>query len=184
MEMGFFEVLAWARKVQHRLHEYAESITNAEHRESDQQLPPDKPIEVRAVVSLDEKTMAKFAAQNHSENPTQKSIANAPRASFWAVVAYVVVTAGMWCAMLHQNKLTTVLIHQNEVQWRAQNRPWVGLSGSIEFPKQPVFNVFQTATPLSTDVNLEWTFKIKDSGNLPGFNTAAWAEVWMTKDVP
>ena len=86
-----------------RIHEYAESIRKAEHRERNQNLPPDKPIEVRAVVSIDDKTMANFAAQNKSDNPTQKSIKNATWAAFYAVSAYALVTVLMWCSMMEQN---------------------------------------------------------------------------------
>jgi hypothetical protein len=83
--MGFF---AWLRKIQHTLHKCAESIRNAEKGERNQQLPPDKPIEVRAVVSFDEKTIADATAQNKSTNATQKSIRNATWAAFFAVAIW------------------------------------------------------------------------------------------------
>ena len=178
-EMGFLEILAWARKVQQRLHKYAESIHNAEHGKGDQQLPPDKPIEIYGTISLDKKTMADFAAQNQSTNPTQESIKNATWFAFYAVAAYAVVTALMWCSMMEQNRLARASIHQTELQWKAQNRPWVGITGPVTLPKQLIFLSFVGNKPY-TGVKLSSSLAIKNSGVSPAFKAGSNIEVLLT----
>lgn len=179
--MGYLKILAWARKVQQRLHQYAESIRYTEHRKGDQQLPPDKPVEVRGTISLDKQTMADFAAQNQSKNPTQKSIKNATWAAFYAVAAYAVVTTFMWCAMLEQNKLSKISIAQTKVQWQAQNRAWVGLSSPLALPKQLVFMSFAGSKPY-TGAELNTGFGIKNFGVPPAFKAGARIELLLTEN--
>jgi hypothetical protein len=135
--MGFLEIIAWARKVQNRIHEYAESIGGTNKREGNQQLPSDKPVEVRGVISLDEKTMANFAAQNQSEHPTQKSIKNATWAAFWAVSAYAVVTAFMWCQMIKQNRIASTALRQSTESFRIDERAWVEFEPVKPAPYSP-----------------------------------------------
>src|SRR6267378_1080623 len=102
------DFLAWARKIQRRIHEYAESIRDAEHRKRNQKMnriEPPKPLEVQAVVSYDEKTAADTAARNKCTDTTQNSIKNATWAAFYAVAAYAIVTTFMWCQMMKQTRI-------------------------------------------------------------------------------
>jgi hypothetical protein len=181
--MGFLEILAWARKIQHRLHECAESIRNAEQRKRNQQLPPDEPIEVRGTIALDQKTMADFAAQNQSNNPTQQSIKNATWAAFYAVAAYGVVTVFMWCSMMEQNRLTRINIQQADIQWNAQNRPWVG-NGEIGFKQPPVLLVYPKNPVFGrTQINFAPDIPIKNVGSAPAFHVYTYFVATVTKEI-
>src|SRR5450755_2151637 len=116
-------ILAWLRKIQRTLHQCADAIRNAEERKRKGNMPSNSdPLEVKAVVSLDEKTMANFAAQNQSTNPTQNSIKKATWAAFYAVSAYAVVTAFMWCAMIQQNKIANRALQQSTDAFRLDER--------------------------------------------------------------
>jgi hypothetical protein len=181
--MGFFKIVAWARKIQRRIHEYAESIRDRDQKERNQQLPSDKPIEVRGTITLDEKTMANFAAQNQSNNPTQESIKNATWAAFYAVVVYAVVTTLMWCSMREQNRLTKETIKQADTQWNAQNRPWVG-NGEIGFKQPPVFLIYpQNGILGRTQFDFEPDIPIKNVGTAPAFHVYTSFVATVTKEI-
>src|SRR6266567_1221204 len=151
------EFIAWLRKIQHALHECAESIRRTEQCKWNQEMmraDPSKPLDIRAVVSYDQQTVTDAATQDERNHTTQESIKNATWAAFYAVAAYAVITTFMWCAMMEQNKLARESIHQNERQWKAQQRPWVGLSGNVEFPKPPMLEVFAANGPNYTQIDL------------------------------
>jgi hypothetical protein len=98
------------------------------------------------------------------------------------VLTFLVVIAAFWSACIFQDQLNQARRANDltERQWEAQNRPWIGLSGSVEFPKAPTFQVFQTATPLSTGIDLEWVFRIKNAGISPAFRVASNTQIWMS----
>jgi hypothetical protein len=134
-DMGF---LAWLRKVQHALHECAESIRRTEQRKRNQEMPRNEPVEVRAIVSFDKQTIADTTAQNERNYAAQKSIKNATWAAFYAVAAYAVVTTFMWYAMMQQNKIATIALHQSTDTFRTDERAWVEIEpiqGSLFSPK-------------------------------------------------
>jgi hypothetical protein len=118
-------ILAWIRKVQGALHKCAESIRNAEHRERDQAVPPDKPIEERAVVSFDEKTVADAKSQGEREHAIQESIKKATWAAFVAVSIYALITALMWCQMIKQNRIASAALLQSTESFRIDERAWI-----------------------------------------------------------
>ena len=175
--MGF---IAWVRKMQHALHECAESVRNAESRKKEQYLPPDQPIEVRAVVSYDELTVRDAKTDSDRSHATQKSIRKATWYAFFAVAFHGVITLCMWIQMIKQNKLASESIKQNERQWKAQNRPWIGLSGNVEFTKQPEFQVFTATAAKSTAIDLDIVIKTKNYGISPAFKAASRTEVLLT----
>ncbi len=113
--------LAWLRQIQNALHEWAESIRRTEKRKRDQQMPRDKPMEVRAIVAFDDKTIANTTAQDERNHATQNSIKNATWWAFFAVAANAVVTTFMWCQMMKQ---TRILEGQLSLA-RDANRPWI-----------------------------------------------------------
>jgi hypothetical protein len=118
-------LLAWIRKIQYALHECAESIRNAQNRKKEQHLPPDKPMEVRAVVSYDESTVRDAKADSKRSHDTQQSIKKATWAGFVAVFLYAIVTAFMWRAMIEQNKIATIALNQSTQSFRLDERAWV-----------------------------------------------------------
>ncbi len=128
-------ILAWLRKVQHALHECADSIRRAEERKGNQQMPRDgDPLKVQAVVSFDQKTVANETAQEKRNYATQRSIKNATWWAFGAVAAYAVVTTFMWCAMIEQNKIASKAMRQSTESFRLDERAWVELE-----PIKPTF---------------------------------------------
>lgn len=136
--------LAWIREIQRRLHECAESIHRNEERKRNKYLPPDKPIEVRAVVSFDEKTVADATTQSNRTHTTQESIKKATWYAFFAVAIYALISLAMWCQMIRQNRIASAALIQAEKQWKAQHRPWLGLednaisiSPTLEFAWSP-----------------------------------------------
>ncbi len=176
------EFIAWLRKIQHALHECAESIRRTEQCKWNQEMmraDPSKPLDIRAVVSYDQQTVTDAATQDERNHTTQESIKNATWAAFYAVAAYAVITTFMWCAMMEQNKLARESIHQNERQWKAQQRPWVGLSGNVEFPKPPMLEVFAANGPNYTQIDLSVMFKMKNFGISPAFKAASQVQVEM-----
>ena len=83
------------------------------------------PLEVKALVSFDEKTVADATAQNERSNATQESTKQATWAAFYAVAAYAVVTMFMWCAMINQNKIAIRALKQTTENFRTDERAWV-----------------------------------------------------------
>jgi len=168
-------LLAGLRKVQNALHECAESIRRAEQCKRNQEMmrtQPSKPLDVRAVVSYDQKTVTDAATQDERSHTTQESIKNATWAAFYAVAAYAVITTFMWLSMIEQNRIGRVSLNQSQMQWNEQQRPWVGPQGNVEIPKTPIFQVF-SATPDDTAIDLAVTVKIKNVGLSPAFE-ASW----------
>lgn len=101
---------------------------------------PSKPLEVRAVVSYDQKTITDAVAQDKRNHTTQESIKNATRAAFYAVAAYTVVTTFMWCAMIQQNKIASRTLQRSTDAFRLDERAWVELE-----PIKPTFLAPATA---------------------------------------
>lgn len=172
--MGF---LAWLRKLQNALHQYSETTRIADKKENERCLLTQRPVEVHAVVSYDKDTVAEAKAQACRAQFTQNSIRKATWAGFWAVSVYALITLLMWCQMIRQNKIAYRSLQQSKNQWNTQNRPWVGPSAAIEFPKQPTFQVFTTRTPRYTSIELDTVVKIKNFGISPAFKSATGIEI-------
>lgn len=131
-------ILAWLRKVQNALHEYAEAIRNAEERKKKRKMERENdPLKVQAVVVMDEKTMASIAAQNEGPHTTQKSIKKATWAAFYAVAVYALVTALMWCAMLKQNRIASDALRRSTESFRLDERAWVEIEPITASPISP-----------------------------------------------
>lgn len=137
-----------------------------------------EPLNVKAVVSYDQQTVADATAQNKETNTTQKSIKEATWGAFYAVAAYAVVTTFMWCAMIEQNRLSKESIHQTKVQWQAQNRPWVGVSGPLALPNQLTLLNFVGNKPY-TGVELNANLNIRNFGLSPGFKVGSRIELLL-----
>ncbi len=165
-------VRTWVREVCDALPEQPEAYYYEEEIQGNKELPRDK---INAVVSFDEETIRNARSQATEQQRIQNSIKMATWFTFGTVFAYAFITLLMWCAMRESNSLL-------KTQWQALNRPWVGLSGSVIFPKPPVFQVFQTATPSSTVIALDWSFDMKNAGVLPASKVASEVLVKMTKE--
>ncbi len=99
-------------------------------------------------------------------------------------VVMVILTLGIaiaafWSAWIFQGQLTDSQNANNrsEGQWETQQRPWVGLSGGVEFTKPPIFQVFAVNAAKSTGIELSIAFKVKNFGLSPAFKTASEIEV-------
>src|ERR1700751_1150859 len=112
--MGF---LAWIGKIQHALHECAESIRNSERRKKEQSLPPDKPVEVRAVVSYDELTVRNARADRDRSHGTEVSMKTAAWAAVAAASIYAVITLGVLCQMIRQNTIAGAALKISQKAW-------------------------------------------------------------------
>ncbi len=128
------KIFAWIRKIQDALHKCAESIRNTERRKKEQQLLSDKPVEVRAVVSYDENTVADAKAQATSEHTTQESIKKATWAAFVAVAIYALITLFMWGQMIKQSRIASETLRQSAESFRTDERAWVEIE-----PIKPTF---------------------------------------------
>jgi hypothetical protein len=97
------------------------------------------------------------------------------------LLTLAVALAAFWSAWIFQGQLGEAhrATELSEKQWKAQQRPWVGLSGNIEFPKQPTFQVFTSATPKNTAIEITTTFRIKNFGISPAFKTASEIQIEM-----
>lgn len=93
-------------------------------------MPLDKPIEVHAVVSYDENTVADAKAQAKSEHTTQESTKKATWAAFFAVLAYALITSLQWYEM----RKTTKATQDQLALLRDADRPWVPIDVSISSP--------------------------------------------------
>ena len=115
-------VRTWIREIQHTIKQCAESIHNAERGKKEEPYPPpDKPMEVRAVVSYDELTIRNSKADSDRSHATQESIKKATWAAFFAVAIYALVTLGMWCEM----RKTTKAAQDQLSLMRDADRPWI-----------------------------------------------------------
>lgn len=151
------------------------------HDKEKQALPieswPDSPLPLP--VSISEYYETEKCNRNSGWQKIKKFLEIGGVASAVVIAAFTVFT--FW-QVKRQADATRKANDLTQRQWETQNRPWVGLSGDVVFPKPPTFQVFQSATPLNTGVDLEWTFNIKNAGLSPAFKTASDTQVLMATD--
>lgn len=113
-------------------------------------MPCDKPVEVRAVVSYSDKTVADAQAQHTEDHKTQKSIKKATWAAVVAASIYALISLYMSCQMVKANHLA----HETLV---SQSRAWLNIEGIILKDPQP------------TAMNSPWnfTYKVRNYGSYP-----------------
>jgi len=146
-------------------------------------MPRNDPIEVRAIISLNEQLARDIATQDERNHTTQNSIKNATWWAFGAVAAYAVVTTFMWCAMIEQNKLAEQSLKQSEIQWKAQNRPWVA-NGDIGFKQPPIFSSYpDNPVEARTQITFDIEIPIKNVGIAPAFHVGTGLMGTMTKEI-
>jgi hypothetical protein len=148
--------IAWLLKVQNAVHQCAESIRRSEKRKKDKQLPPEKPIEVHAVVSFSDEEKRDTKADSGRAHNTQNSIKNAAWAAFVAASIYALIASLQWCEM----KKTTKATQDQLALLRDADRPWIDLDILI-------------TSPLTYDgnaVQAEFTFVPTDVGRSPAQN--------------
>jgi len=85
--------------------------------------------------------------------------------------------------MMEQNRLTKISIGQAETQWKTQNRPWVGVSGSVELPQQLMFLSFVGKPSPYAGIKLTMTFKMRNYGLSPAFKAASGFEILLTGNI-
>ncbi len=88
-------------------------------------MPPDKPVEVRAVVSYDELTVGNAQADSKRSHTTQESIKNATWAGFVAVSIYALITMLMWGQMIKQSHIASESLRQSTESFRIDERAWI-----------------------------------------------------------
>jgi hypothetical protein len=145
------QLLAWISKIHQALHECAESIRYADRRKKEHCLPPDKPVETRAVISFDKDTVAKMEADSGRNHATQESIKKATWAGFAAVSVYALITLLMWRQMIRQAEIS-------QKQIVISQRPWLGIY-------KPTIK--QTPNRWFID------FQLKNFGNSPSLHSTA-----------
>ena len=137
VQMGF---LAWIRQIQYVLHECAESIRDAKASNKEQHLPPDKPLEVRAIVSYDELTVRNARGDSERSHSTQDSIKKATWYAFVAVTVYALVTLLMWFQMIKQSRIANAALRQSTESFRIDERAWIEFENvelkQLKFPPQ------------------------------------------------
>jgi hypothetical protein len=130
-------ILAWLCKIQKALHECAKSIRHAEHRKRQERMPTDKPIEVRAIIAYDEKTVAEAKAESGKNHTTQEGIRKATWAAVGAASVYAVITLFMWCAMIQQNKIAGTALQKSTDSFRMDERAWIEIEPIKGSPFSP-----------------------------------------------
>lgn len=95
------------------------------------------------------------------------------------LLTFLIAVAALWSAWIFQGQLTEArrATDLGEKQWKAQQRPWVGLSGNVELPKPPLFQVFVSTASKATAIELHIVFKIKNFGVSPALKTASEVEI-------
>jgi hypothetical protein len=121
--------IAWVRKVQHALHECAESIRRSEERKRKKHMPVDKTTEVRAVVSFDDKTVRDSQAQAKEDRDIQKSIKNAAWSAFIAASIYAFIAAYQGCQMYRATQATEEAARTATDTLHIAYRPRVAIDG-------------------------------------------------------
>jgi hypothetical protein len=150
--------------------------TISEYQESEARKRQVKPqTEFRAVVTLPVEVSKYYESEERERPVTNK------REKFRTCLEVVGVGAAIILAFLTLLSLRTLngqlyqARRQNndiETQFREQQRPWVGLSGNVEFPKQPIFRVY-SAAPSRTEVDVAIIIRLKNVGISPSFNSTA-----------
>jgi hypothetical protein len=82
-------------------------------------------MEVRAVVSFDDKTVTDATAQNNRQHATQESIKKATWYAFFAVTIYALISLGIWCQMIRQNRIASETLRQSTESFRIDERAWI-----------------------------------------------------------
>jgi hypothetical protein len=121
-------LLTWLRQIQQAVHKCADSIRRTQQQNGNQEMARieiPQPLEVRAVVSYDQKTVSDAAFKDNRNHSTQASIRNATWAAFIAAAVYALVTMFMWCAMIKQNKIAGEALRQGTESFRIDERAWV-----------------------------------------------------------
>jgi hypothetical protein len=95
-----------------------------------QESAPDKPKEIRAIVSFDDKTVGDTKAERAEYNGIQKGIRNAAWAAFVAATIYAVISLGMWCEM----RKTTKAEEGQLALLRDADRPWIDVNILVASP--------------------------------------------------
>ena len=90
-------------------------------------MPPDKPVEVRAVVSYDELTIRDAKADSNRSHTIQESIKKATWYAVAAAAIYALITLFMWVEM----RKTTKAAQDQLALLRDADRPWIAVDVSI-----------------------------------------------------
>ena len=132
-------------------------------------MPPEKPVEVRAVVSYDQLTIRNAQTENDRNHATQESIKKATWFAFVAVSIYALITLAMWFQMIKQNRIARDALSQSEKQWKSQQVPWLGLqNNAISISPTPKFS-WSRVPSLPPSIWLAGDYSIKNFGNAPAF---------------
>ena len=100
------------------------------------------------------------------------------------VLTFLIAVAAFWSACVFQGQLKEARRATNlsEIQWKAQNRPWIGTSSPIALPKQLVFLSYAGSKPY-TGVELDTSLSIKNFGVYPAFKAGSHIELLLTKNM-
>ncbi len=100
------------------------------------------------------------------------------------ILTVTIAGAALYSGWLFQSQLQEARRATNlsETQWSAQQRPWIGLFGNVDLHIQPRFRVYAENPPNHTEIEIATSFKIKNFGLSPAFNTASEVEVLATEN--
>jgi len=118
-------IKTWIREIKDALQECSKAEHISEKAERHEELPPDKPVEVRAVIAFDDPTVRDTKAENERQHATQDSIKNATWFAFVAVSIYALITVLMWCQMIKQNRIASAALLQSTESFRIDERAWI-----------------------------------------------------------
>lgn len=115
-----------------------------------------QPLEVRAVVSYDQKTVADATAQDQRSRATQESIKKATWAAFYAVAIYAAITTCMWIAMKEQNRIAIKTLRQSVESFRIDERAWIGI--------EPIKKSLFSARTAKIGADFQYPIYIRNAG--------------------
>lgn len=115
---------------------------------------------------------------------------NAPRhkakwtESATAILTLLIAAAAFWSAWIFQGQLTQAnqANELTEKQWKAQQRPWIGISqGGATLPSQLSVQVFKPAPRPGTSVEINVSMRLKNFGVSPAFKVYPQVMVMLSK---
>lgn len=105
-------------------------VRTAEERKRQQEPPPDKPKEVRAIVSFDEETVRDSSGEHERQYRTQRSIRNATWAAFIAASIYALIAACQTYELRKAAEAAQRSANFAQRQLEITDRPWISVEAT------------------------------------------------------
>ncbi len=120
-----FALRKWVRETYEEIQDYEASRRTKNEGQRQKELPPDKPVEVRAVVSYDDKTVGDNKAEANRQHRTQNSIKRAAWSAFIAACVYATIAAYQAYEMHRSTLAAQKSADSAAAQLQVTDRPWV-----------------------------------------------------------